>query len=45
MVKLKIFRHLYWVIVAYFAWLGLRWLWDYITPKYEQNDEDEEEDE
>mgnify|MGYP000554302196 CR=1 FL=1 len=45
MVKKLLLRHLYWLLLAFVAWQGLKWLWDYITPKYEQNEEEEDEDE
>ena len=28
-------------MAAYVGWMLLRWLWDYITPKYEQPEEEE----
>lgn len=37
-------RHLYWVILAYVGWLAARWLWDYITPKYDEPEEETEAD-
>jgi hypothetical protein len=30
------------VIVAYLGWLAVRWLWDYITPKYDEPEEESE---
>lgn len=40
MVRPSTRRHLYWLIVAYLSWIGLRWLWDYITPKYDEPEEE-----
>jgi hypothetical protein len=28
-------RHAYWLVALYVGWLVARWLWDYITPKYD----------
>lgn len=33
-------RHVYWLIVLFLVYHGGKWLWDYITPKYEPVDEE-----
>ena len=35
-------RNFYWLIVVYIGWHGIKWLWDYITPRYEPTEEEEE---
>ena len=42
LVLFKRCRNAYWLIAAYLAWQGAKWLWDYITPKYEPVDEEDE---
>jgi hypothetical protein len=39
----ELLRHIYWLILVFIAYHGAKWLWDYITPKYEPVDEEEEE--
>ena len=34
---------MYWLIVVFIVWHLLKWLWEYITPKYEEKETEEEE--
>ena len=42
MVNLLPFRHIYWLIVLFALYHGGKWLWDYITPKYVEDEEEGE---